>query len=311
MIVCPKCGSYRYQKRGMKTSGNYQFYCTGNEHPVDQTRWWTEGSSNSSSLEVKQETNSPKILLFDIETSHMIVKTFSLYNDAIPYSDIVKDWFILSFSAKWLYDDEMIEHHVTSKEAKERNDFRIVKLLWELLNEADIVIAHNGSEFDIKKANTRFIYYDIPPVFNFREIDTLKMARTYFKFSSNRLDYLGEFLGLGRKIQNEKGLWDKCEDGELESLQKMAVYCSQDVRLLEDIYLKLRPFAKNHPSLALYGDADGTNCPVCFAKNTIKFHYSKLYENRYMVGRCESCGSPVRTKQDLLLSEQKKNMLKR
>lgn len=304
MISCPICGSFKYQKRGIKASGNPQFFCTSSEHPITEGRWWTE-SKPEETEKASPPSSGPKILLFDIETSHMVVKTFSLYNDAIPHTDIVNDWFILSFSAKWLYDDVMIEHSVTSKEAKERDDFRIVKELNALLNKADIIIAHNGSAFDVKKANTRFAFYDLEPPYAYREIDTLRMARSYFKFSSNRLDYLGEFLGLGRKIQNEKGLWDRCENGEEESLSKMVEYCSQDVRLLENIYLKIRPFAKNHPSLSLYGEGDGIHCPVCFAQDTIEFLYSKLYDNKYMVGRCKSCGSPVRSKKNYLTQETK------
>lgn len=313
MISCPKCGSFRYQKRGIKSNGNPQFFCTSQEHPIGESRWWTDKAEKQILNETKtKEVLSPKILLFDIETSHMLVKTFSLYNDAIPHTDIVDDWFILSFSAKWLYDDVMIEYCVTPKEAKERDDFRIVKELNNLLNKADIIIAHNGSAFDVKKANTRFAFYDLAPPFNYREIDTLRMARTYFKFSSNRLDYLGEFLGLGRKIQNEKGLWDRCEDGEKESLEKMVEYCSQDVRLLENIYLKLRPFAKNHPSLALYGEIENTNyCPVCGATDTIKLDLSKIYDNRFLVGRCSSCNAPVRGKKDYLPVEIKRKMFKR
>lgn len=310
MVKCPICGSYKYQKRGIKASGGKQYYCTNESHPIDKSRWWTEKENPLiSKLFVKESsnTNSPKILLFDIETSHMVVKTFSLYNESIPYSDIIDDWFILSFSAKWLYDDNMIEHYVTKKEAKNRDDSRIVIELWNLLNQADIIIAHNGSQFDVKKANTRFIYHDLYPPFDYREIDTLRMARSYFKFSSNRLDYLGEYLGLGRKIQNEKGLWDRCEAGDEEAIKKMVEYCSQDVRLLENVYFKLRPFAKTHPSLSLYGDADGERCPVCSEKNSIEYHPSKLYDNKYQVGRCRNCNAPVRTK-DNTLSKEKRDM---
>ena len=66
-----------------------------------------------------------------------------------------------------------------------------------MFDEADVVIAHNGDKFDMRKANARFGHYEPPmPV---QQVDTLKVARKYFKFESNKLGDLGEHLGLGNK----------------------------------------------------------------------------------------------------------------
>jgi hypothetical protein len=204
----------------------------------------------------------------------------------------------------------MISHCVTPREAVDRNDRRVVSELWSLINQSDYVIAHNGDGFDIKKANTRFIYYDMNPPMSFKSIDTLKLARSNFDFCHNSLEALGDFLGLGHKIENEKGLWDRCEEGDKKSLDDMVRYCNQDVRLLESVYLKLRPFAKNHPNFSLYGDFEG-ECPVCFGKNTVKLSESKLYDGKYMTGRCSNCGAPVRGKKNMIDKKDFKNIVVR
>ncbi len=288
MQSCPTCGSFRTQSRGPKPSGSHQFFCNSNIHPEDVSRFFViKGEKNN-------DNRSPKILLFDTETSRMNVNTFGLYDQNISIDDIVQDWFMICFSAKWLYDDSIMSSCVTPTEAKNRDDYRVVKNLWDLIDEADFVIAHN-IKFDINKSNSRFAYHGFYPPSHYREIDTLAIARTYFKFSSNKLDYLGEYLGLGRKIHNARGLWEKCESGDLQSLRDMQTYCNMDTLLLEKVYLKLRPFAKNHPSLSTYGEMEDERCPMCFAKDSIVLTDSKLYDNQYKVGKCSACGAPVRS----------------
>ena len=92
-----------------------------------------------------QETTPAKIGTLDIETAQMQVKVWSLrqYGGYIAHHRIVKDWFVICWSAKWLYSNEVISECVTSKESKKRNDKRIMKQLWKFLDEADIVIGHN------------------------------------------------------------------------------------------------------------------------------------------------------------------------
>lgn len=105
---------------------------------------------------------------------------------------------------------------------------------------------HNS--FDQKKAQTRFLRYGLPIPDYFKTIDTLKIAKKYFRISSNKLDYVCKFVGLEGKIQTGGiDLWDKCEAGDEASLKKMSKYCDNDVRILEKLFLKLMPYIKNLP----------------------------------------------------------------
>ena len=79
-----------------------------------------------------------------------------------------------------------------------------------------------GDEFDIKKANARFIYHGLKPTKFYLSIDTKKVAKKYFKFDSNSLSSLGEYLGLGEKVDTGGySLWKGCLLGDPASWKKM------------------------------------------------------------------------------------------
>jgi hypothetical protein len=48
---------------------------------------------------------------------------------------------LLTWSAKWLFQDEIMNDKLTSEEAINEDDERITKTLWTLLDEADIVVS--------------------------------------------------------------------------------------------------------------------------------------------------------------------------
>lgn len=199
-------------------------------------------------LKRKVPISKIKILSFDIETSQMTTKVWQLKgNEYIEPGRIIEDWCILCWSAKSL-NGKMYHDKLTPKEAKTKNDKRIVQSLWKLLNEQDFVVAHNGDAFDIKKANTRFLKYGLPLPNYYKTIDTLKILKKEFRVSSNKLDYACKFLGLKGKIQTGGvDLWDSCEKGDEKSLSKMSKYCDNDVKILEKLFLKLKSYIRRFP----------------------------------------------------------------
>ena len=203
----------------------------------------------------------PRIIIWDIETSEMIVKSWGLWNQNHSHKSIVQDWNIICISWKVLGKKKV--HTLSLDFNKSRsNDYDLCKDMRDILVTADALVHHNGNAFDLKKFNARLIYHSIDPLPPIICIDTLKEARKIAKFSSNRLDYLGTHLGLGAKLETGgQGLWDGVRDGDPKALQLMISYCEQDVLLLERIYLKLRGYMKSHPNLTL--DTDDITCPKC------------------------------------------------
>src|SRR6266699_2886337 len=118
-----------------------------------------------------------KILILDIETAPIRAKVWGIWNQNIYIDQIGDDWFVLTWAAKWLFEKKVYSGRLTSKEAIKQNDKRILKGIWQLLEEADIVVAHNGDKFDLPKLNTRFIIHKLNPPLPYQSIDTLKVIK--------------------------------------------------------------------------------------------------------------------------------------
>lgn len=243
------------------------------------------------------ERNSPKVLLLDIETSPMSVFVWGLYKQRISPDNVITDFSILTWSAKWLFSSEILFDFVTSKEAIEKNDKKIVAEVWKLLDEADIIIAHNAN-FDIGKLNARFLFYGFPPPSHYRVIDTLSILRRHFDISSNSLDYATNFLGLGNKQHVTFDLWKQCYQGNELAIQEMLEYNKNDVLILEELYVKIRPWITGF-NLSVYVDTNEPICPNCLSNN-LKWENS-YYTNlgKYKAFRCE-CGAIGRSKENNL-----------
>lgn len=246
----------------------------------------------------KERVGGPKILIYDIETSPMLAYTWNIFSTYIRPESVAKDWFVLSWAAKWLNDDKIFGEVLTPKEAKNSDDKRIISKLWSLFDEADIIVAHNGDKFDNKKMNWRFLYHGFPPPLSYKTIDTVKVARKYFSATSNKLDYLTDSLDLGRKTDSG-GLeeWIRCMEGDQQALQDMLTYNRNDVVILEEIYVKLLPWITNHPNLGLFDDREVMICPACGSDDIeVVNKISTTSVNAYRQYRCNNCSHVGRTK---------------
>lgn len=209
-----------------------------------------------------------KTLIFDIETMANLAYVWGKYEqNVIRYE---KEWYMLSFAYKWLGEKQTYVASLPDFESykKDKTDDReLVKLLHSLFDAADIIIAHNGASFDVKKSNAKFIEHGLPPPSYYKVIDTKLVAKRYFNFNSNKLDDLGNILGLGRKVETGGfDLWMGCASGDMKSWKKMCIYNKQDVVLLEKIYLKMRGWMSTHPNVGIF-EHDIFWCPKCGSKN--------------------------------------------
>lgn len=245
------------------------------------------------------ETKQPKVLLIDIETTPMQVHCWGTWKQRIGHEQVINDWFMLSYSAKWLFDSRVQGSVLTSEEAINKDDSRITKELWKLFEQADVLIGHNISGFDLPKAQTRFLINKLPPPSPFRIIDTLTVARQNFRFASNKLDYIGQLLLNDKKIHTEYQLWLRCLEGDDKSLKEMLTYNKKDVLLLEEAYVFLRPYIKGHPNMAIYQESIEPSCPTCGSSDIDECGHYSTSVNRYLAFRCKSCGAICRSrKQD-------------
>jgi DNA polymerase III epsilon subunit-like protein len=255
----------------------------------------------------------PKILLLDIETSPLISYTWGLFDQNIGLNQIHTDWNILSFSAKWLgsptimYKDLRNQRDIT-------NDRVLLKPLWKLLDEADIVLTQNGKKFDIRKVNARFIMNQMPPPSPFRQIDTLTLARKHFGFTSNKLEYMTSKLCTKyKKLTHKKfpgfELWKECLAGNQEAWKEMEKYNKHDVLSLEELYTKMASWGTGI-NFEVYSDSTLPTCN-CGSEEFVKNGYQFSPNGKYQRFRCKKCASYSISKENLLTKEKRKSIRKK
>lgn len=243
-----------------------------------------------------------KVLLYDIESSPNVAYVWGKYEQN-TLGDFIKERQIISFAWKWLGDKDI---HVLSlpmlksyKRDPENNKELIVEL-HRLISEADIAVGHNIDAFDDKMSNTGFIKHGLKPPPPHKTIDTLKVARSRFRFNSNKLGELGKFLGLGGKVQIPGfSLWSRCLSGDKKSWALMEKYNRGDVALLEKIYLKLRPWMRTHQNMNVLDKHVG--CSTCRSIHIQRRGWRiNLYGRtpRYQCMRCGrwACGATIQNK---------------
>lgn len=231
---------------------------------------------------------TPKILFLDVENSPSLGYYYDLWREG----NIVgteKPWYMLSIAYQWAGSKTVhclgLVDYPQYKKNRE-DDSALLKDIHTLLDEADIVIAHNADKFDIRKINARLLKHGLNPPSPYKTVDTLKVAKRYFKLDSNRLDDLGKYLKIGAKLPHTGfKLWKDCMDGDLKAWELMKRYNKQDVVLLEKVYTALRPWIVNHPRT---GEVD--SCNNCGGSLQARgFNISKTGKRQRLA--CTECGS--------------------
>lgn len=235
-----------------------------------------------------------KVLIYDIETAPNLGYIWAKWQQNVLKFE--REWFMLSFAYKWL--GEKTTHVVAlpdfdGYDEDRFNDYNVVAALWDLFDEADITITHNGKNFDKGKAYARMIYHGMMPPNPTKEIDTCQVARRQFAFSGNSLKDLARFLGIANKGESG-GLdtWFDCMDGDEAAWARMKKYNKQDVVVTEQLYLKLRPWIKSHPNMSLYEkNIRPEQCPRCLVAGCLQgrgWQYSNVTKKHKY--QCMNCG---------------------
>ena len=192
-------------------------------------------------------SNKPKIKVWDIETSFNLLVAFSLYNDnGISHKQLRGERYMLTAAFRNYGEKEVRGygiHQYDLWDKDHRDDYAVVKACHDELSDCDAIVAHYGDRFDLPFFNGRCLYHGLEPIQDIIQVDTLKIARKHFKLNSNRLDYIGQYLGLGKKNDTNLGLWTRCYEGDLKAMEEMLKYNIQDVDLLYDVYEVLKPYA--------------------------------------------------------------------
>lgn len=205
---------------------------------------------------------------------------------------VVENTSVCAWSAKWLDGKQVTKTLADYKGYKphSRDDKKLLSDLWTLLDEADVVVAHNGDRFDVKKLNYRFIIHGLGIPSPYKTVDTLKEIKRVASFDSNRLNELCRQTGIGEKVRTGGAdLWFDCLEGDRKAWARMKKYNAHDVVLLEEWYLTLRPWMKQHPNHGAYTGI--ASCPKCGSTKIQRRGKSRAATRTYDRYQCQSCGS--------------------
>lgn len=260
---------------------------------------------------MKSNKNGPKVLIFDIETSPLLSYTWGLWDQNVSLNQIHSEWAVLSWSAKWLGDSKVM--YADQRNAKDMEDDKeLLKGIWKLLDEADIVITQNGKKFDQKKLQARFILNGFQPTSSYKHIDTLQLAKKHFAFTSNKLEYMTKKLCTKyTKLSHKKfpgfELWKECLAGNIEAWKEMEKYNKHDVLSLEELYEKLIAWDST-VNFNLYTNSEDIVCK-CGSSEFQNYGYTYTASSKFQRYKCKKCGAETRGRKNLF-SKGKKDSLR-
>ncbi len=224
-----------------------------------------------------------KVLFVDLETAPCLSWVWGMYEQNVI--DVKKSWYILAFAYKWQGEKKIHAKAITDYRQKDpEDDYGLCKKLHSLISDADLVIAHNGKAFDRRKSHARFIKHGFKPTVHIPWLDTLLLARQQFGFLSNKLNDLGAYLNIGRKLPHTGfDLWKRCMVRERKAIKKMKAYNIRDVWLLEKVYDRLKPWAAKLPAVS------EEECNACLSTHIHRRGAVRKSKTRFQF-ECQDCG---------------------
>lgn len=235
-------------------------------------------------------STNAKILTLDIETRPLTSHTWGLWDQNISINQIIDPGGVMCWAAKWYGQNR----------AKFASDFhdghqQMVEQIWELCDEADVIVGYNHKKFDMKFLRREWLLAGLPSPTPWQDIDLLNVVRQQFKFPSNKLDYVARELGIGTKVKHEGfDLWTSCMAGDEKAWGRMRRYNIQDVRLTERLLDRLRPHIRNHPNLNMFGPR-ASACHACGSKDLEDAGEHVTATRAYPRFRCRTCQSLTRS----------------
>lgn len=227
-----------------------------------------------------------KILFLDLETSPNLAHVWGLWNQNIAISQLVNHTEVICFGARWHGTKQII-----FKSVHHDGKTAMLQEMHRVLDEADIVIGWNSQAFDIKHMYREFLEAGMTPPSPHKDLDLMRIVKSQFRMPSNKLDYVAQLLGVGKKTSHTGfQLWLDCMAGDDKAWNLMKKYQLQDVNLLVDLYAHLKPWIKTGPNLAALTNTH-TACRNCASTNLHKRGTQLSGKSTYQRYRCVDCGT--------------------
>ncbi len=247
--------------------------------------------------------DGPRILILDIETFPQYQLRWRYWEDGAAFHTL-KPNTVAAIAYRWVggKKSNVISLNQTpgykrpgSLEAfltAETTDQWQMEKIWEVVVEADFVVAHYGLGFDRPMMEARLWEHGLGPFPPGNWIDSKKEISKFLRGSgySMALGNLAEWLDLAKKLETNKSLWLRCMSGEAKAWREMRSYAAQDVDTLHDLFLSAGPFMRSPVFNMGHWNPGETVCIWCGSSDLEKrgFYYTTASKfQRYL---CRNCG---------------------
>lgn len=221
-----------------------------------------------------QEKASKRVLAFDIESTGLDADFGTL----------------LCVGYKWLGENKVHVVSVLDTPAFKKdptNDKYVVKEFLKVYKEADVALTYNGILFDRPYILAKTLAYglEVPP--NVPMIDLYFTVKSNLRISRKNLWTVQKFLNLENSKSGVDGkIWRRAAVGHEPSIKWIVKHCKDDVKVLEEAYLKLRPLVRTHYRLS----RDLGHCRYCDSSR-LQSRGTSVTKNKGPVRRiqCQDC----------------------
>lgn len=235
---------------------------------------------------IKNAANS-KILILDIERLPGLARVWEPRTRYIPPRSFVEWPKLLCWDARWYGQKE----HIFAAEWIDHDE--MLSKIWDLYNEASLVVTYNGISFDNRHLCSEWLEAGYRPPRPWKDVDLYKVVKR-FGFESKSLDSVTRRLGRpGKATSYSMDCAFSAAEGNVRDQNRLRRYNQGDVELTEWLYDRLRGWIPNHPFIG--DDTGGDRCNQCGSTKLKRepSNYRAVVID-YNLLRCQDCGGLVR-----------------
>jgi hypothetical protein len=210
---------------------------------------------------------------------------WSAWKQNMAPSQVVEHGRVICWAAKWAGQKSV---YFGAEWEPQLNGMHFIERLHAMMMEADCIMTYNGDKFDVPVFNTELMKLGLNPIPPNRSIDLYKVVKRNFRLFHARMDSVAQALGVAGKTETGgMSLWIDVMAGKKKAQKLMEKYNRQDIKVLEDIYDKLKGFIRNHPT----NTDNGANCPTCGSHDLQKRGTHRTKVSVFQRYQCNGCGS--------------------
>lgn len=223
-----------------------------------------------------KNTDNPRILIYDIESSLCEFTSFWTGKQYLGYKQMKNEPRIITVAWKWLGEDKV--YHLEWDE--NQSDVDLMKSFLPVYNSADLVIGFNNKNFDDRFINARALKHNLEVNTYVRSFDIMKQAKRLFRLPSYAMNYIAKYTGVAEKYSHMGiEMWETIQYGDkeeaTEAMKEMVTYNRQDIIVTEEVYLRLRKYMGHETHIGLIQGKEKWSCPNCGGENV------ELYKTTY------------------------------